>query len=202
MRLGSPYKGYPGAIVWYTMLMNQRFVFIHGNQSTHWSFAWTPWLKAQLDSLGCETFFETMPDSIIARAEYWLPFMQDHIQISENDIIIGWSSGAVAAMRYAENHTVKGLALISPSYTDLDDELEKQSGYFNAPWQWDKIKANSQTNALITGDNDPYIPQDEFNSIAKELDPTRIIIPNGEHFIERNEFPELLDYIRSTYVKS
>ncbi|MNR67580.1 hypothetical protein D3C85_1916640 [compost metagenome] len=51
------------------------------------------------------------------------------------------------------------------------------------------------------GDDDPYIPQDEFNTIAKELDATRIIVPNGEHFIERSEFSELLDYIRSTYIK-
>lgn len=182
------------------MNMNQRFVFIHGNQSTHWAFAWTPWLKDQLDNLGCETFFETMPDSIIARAEYWLPFMKEHIKIGESDTIIGWSSGAVAAMRYAENHAVKGLVLISPSYTDLGDELEKQSGYFDIPWQWDKIKANSHMIALITGDDDPYIPQDEFTTIAKELDATRIVIPNGGHFIERNEFPELLDYIRNTYM--
>ncbi|MNT12459.1 putative hydrolase YdeN [compost metagenome] len=127
--------------------------------------------------------------------------MQDHIQIGENDIVIGWSSGAVAAMRYAESHTVRGLVLVSPSYTDLGDELEKQSGYFDTPWKWDKIKENSQSIALITGDDDPYIPQDEFNTLAKELDATRIIVPNGEHFIERSEFSELLDYIRSTYIK-
>ncbi|MCY1377769.1 hypothetical protein D9M69_653590 [compost metagenome] len=104
-------------------------------------------------------------------------------------------------MRYAESHTVRGLVLVSPSYTDLGDELEKQSGYFDTPWKWDKIKENSQSIALITGDDDPYIPQDEFNTIAKELDATRIIVPNGEHFIERSEFSELLDYIRSTYIK-
>lgn len=182
--------------------MNQRFVFIHGNQSTHWSFAWTPWLKERLENLGCETFFETMPDSIIARSEYWLPFMQDHIHIGESDVIIGWSSGAVAAMRYAETHKVKGLVLISPSYTDVGDELEKASGYFDKPWRWEEIKANSPNIALITGDNDPYIPQDEFDVIAKELSATRIVVPNGEHFIERNEFPELLNYTEGTYIDS
>lgn len=179
--------------------MNQRFVFIHGNQSTHWSFAWTPWLKERLEDLGCETFFETMPDSIIARSEYWLPFMEEHIQIGENDIIIGWSSGAVAAMRYAENHAIKGLILVSPSYTDLDDELEKQSGYFNTPWQWGKIRANSRRIALFSGDDDPYIPQEQFTTIAKELNATHISIPSGKHFIEQSQFPKLLDYIKNTY---
>lgn len=143
-----------------------------------------------------------MPDSIIARSEYWLPFMQDHIRAGENDIIIGWSSGAVAAMRYAESHKVRGLVLVSPSYTDLSDELEKMSGYFNEPWQWEKIKANSPNIALITGDDDPYIPQEEFDTITEELSATRIVVPRGEHFIERNEFPELLDYLRKNYINS
>jgi pimeloyl-ACP methyl ester carboxylesterase len=82
----------------------------------------------------------------------------------------------------------------------LGDELEKQSGYFDAPWQWDRIKANSQSIFLITGDDDPYIPQAEFDAIAMALDATRIIIPNGKHFIERSEFPELLQYLRNTYL--
>lgn len=198
------FKGSPvgGLFIWYTTDMNQRFIFIHGNQSTHWSFAWTPWLKEQLDRLGCETFFETMPDSIIARSEYWLPFMQDHIRIGEHDVIIGWSSGAVAAMRYAENHKVRGLVLVSPSCTDLGDELEKESGYFNEPWQWEKIQANSSKTALLTGDNDPYIPQEEFDTIANELGAVRVVVPNGKHFIERSAFPELLEYVRSTYIDS
>ncbi len=78
--------------------MKLRVIFIHGNQSTHWSFSFTPWLKRELEKLGFETFFETFSDSIIARSEYWLPFLKDHVKADENDIIVGWSSGAVAAM--------------------------------------------------------------------------------------------------------
>ena len=78
--------------------MKPRFVYIHGNQSTHWSFAFATWTKKKLEELGFETFFETMPDSIIARAEYWIPFLEDHIKVGENDVIIGWSSGGTAAM--------------------------------------------------------------------------------------------------------
>lgn len=179
--------------------MKPRFIFIHGNQTTHWSLAWTAWLKAELEKLGFETFFETMPDSIIARAEYWLPFLKEHVKAGENDVLVGWSSGAVAAMRYAEDNKVKGSVLISPSYTDLGDELEKQGGYFDRPWQWEKIKANQKNIALIFGDDDPYIPQEEFEFIAKQLKPTQIKVHGGKHFIERAEFPELLQYVKVTY---
>lgn len=190
-----------GALLCYTYVMpKQRFIYIHGNQTTHWSFAWAPWLKVELEKLGFDTFFETMPDSILARSEYWLPFLKDHVKVGKNDVIVGWSSGAIAAMRYAEENRIKGSILIAPSYTDLGDELEKQSGYFDTPWKWDNIRANQDKIALFYGDDDPYIDQMEFVHIAKELRCAEHIVPNGKHFIDQNNFPELLDYIKKTYL--
>lgn len=179
--------------------MKPRLIFIHGNQTEHWSYGWAAWFKQELDKLGFETFFETMPDSIIARAEYWLPFLKDYVKAGENDVLVGWSSGAVAAMRYAEDNKIKGSILVSPCYTNTGDELEKQSGYYDKPWLWDKIKANQENIALIYGDDDPYIEQNEFEFIAKQLSPVQVKIPGGKHFIERSEFPELLQYIEKTY---
>ena len=179
--------------------MKPRFVYIHGNGTDHWSFAWAAWLKEQLEARGYETFFETMPDSIIARSEYWLPFLKDHVKVGESDVIIGWSSGAVAAMRYAEQNKILGSILISPCYTDLDDELEKQSGYYDKPWQWDKIKSNQDKIALFYGDDDPYIPQTEFDFIAEQLNPAGFKISGGKHFIELPTFPQLFEYIENNY---
>lgn len=179
--------------------MKPRFIFIHGNQTVHWSFGWASWLKLELEKLGYETFFETMPDSIIARAKYWLPFLKEYANAGENDVLIGWSSGAIAAMRYAETNKIRGSILVSAHYTDLGDELEKVSGYFDQPWQWEAIKANQHNIALIWGDNDPYIPQAEFEFVAKQLDPTTIRVPKGEHFVERIQFSEIIEYIKNTY---
>lgn len=179
--------------------MKPRIIFIHGNGTTHWSYAFSKWLKNELESLGYETFFETFPDSVIARAEYWLPFLKDHIKAEENDVIVGWSSGAVATMRYAEENKIKGSVLISPSYTDLGDQMEKQSGYFDVPWDWEKIKSNQENIALFYGDDDPFIPQEQFEFIASKLNPEVYKIHEGKHFIEYSEFPQVLDYIKRTY---
>ena len=142
---------------------------------------------------------EFMPDSVIARAQYWLPFLKDHVKVGPNDVIVGWSSGATAAMRYAEDNKILGSVLIGPSYTDMGDDLEKQSGYYDTPWQWDKIRANQQHIALFYGDDDPYIPQNEFTTIAAELHPDVHKVAGGEHFMKPTEFPELLAYIQQTY---
>jgi len=179
--------------------MKLRIIFIHGNQSTHWSFAWAPWLKQELEKQGFEIFFETFPDSIIARAEYWLPFLKEHIKAGENDVIVGWSSGAVAALRYAEENKIRGSVLVAPCYTDLGDELEKQSGYFKKSWNWESIKANQKSIALVHSDNDPFVPQDQFVFITEKLKPDVIKISGAKHFIEQQTFPELLNYLIKTY---
>jgi uncharacterized protein len=179
--------------------MKPHIVYIHGNGTTHWSSPWAVWIKAELEKLNFPTFFETMPDSVIARSEYWLPFLKDHVKVGQNDVLLGWSSGAVAAMRYAEENKIKGSVLVSGGYTDLGDELEIQSGYYKNPWNWEKIRENQEKIALVWGDDDPYIPQSEFEFIASQLHPTELKITGGKHFIEREIFPEILEYIRKEY---
>ena len=182
--------------------MNPRIVYLHGNQSSHWSFGWSSWLKKELEKLGFRTFFETFPDSVIARSKYWLPFLKNYVKAGENDVIVGWSSGAVAAMRYAETNKLRGSVLISPYYDDLGDPLEKQSGYFNKTWKWKNIINNQSKIALIFGDDDPYIPQEQFSFIASKLSPTIIKVHKGKHFIECKTFPPLLDYLKVNYLKT
>ena len=179
--------------------MKPRFVYVHGNQTIHWSFGWAKWLRGELKVLGYETFFETMPDSFLARAKYWLPFLKNHVKVGKNDVIIGWSSGATAALRYAEDNEIRGSILISPTYTDLGDKLEKLSGYYDKPWDWDAIKAHQQKIGLITGDNDPYISQPEFDFIEASTGAERVRVERGGHFTMQFTFPEVLEYIKTNY---
>lgn len=180
--------------------MKPRIIFIHGNDTMRWDNSpWNAWLKVELDNAGFTTVFETFPDSIMAREEYWLPFLKDYLRAGENDVLVGWSSGAVAAMRYAENEKIKGSVLIGCNYTDLGDEMEVASGYFDTPWEWEKIKVNQGKIALVYGDDDPYIPQEEFTYIVEKLSPEIIKVAGGKHFIGDKDFPQVLDYILKIY---
>ncbi len=179
--------------------MNPRIIFIHGNNTMHWAFAWVPWVKEELEKKGYQTEFETFPDSILARRKYWLPFLKSYIKAGENDVLLGWSSGAVAAMRYAEENKILGSVLVSPCYTDLGDEMEKQSGYFDKPWSWEDIKKNQKHTALFCSDNDPWIPEEQFDFISDKLSAEKIRISGAKHFIERETFPEVVEYISKNY---
>ena len=174
-----------------------KVVFIHGNGSMRWSFGWALWLKNELDKLGVKNIFETFPDSILARKEYWLPFLKDYLNVDRNTLLVGWSSGAVAAMRYAEKNKIFGSVLVAPCYTDLGLESEKVSGWFNDVWNWNKIKGNQGEISLIYSKNDEFIPLEEFLHIQNNLRPELIYeFEDKGHFINENKFEEVLDCIK------
>ena len=81
-----------------------------------------------------------MPDFEIASEHIWLPFIIDKLEANDKTVIVGHSSGAIAAMRMLETHKLAGVILVCAYYSDLNDDLERASGYFNKPWQWENIK--------------------------------------------------------------
>lgn len=175
-----------------------KAILIHGNDTMRWSYKWMPWVKSELEKLGLEVIGETFPDSIVAREKYWLPFLKENLKADENTILIGHSSGATAAMRFAENNKLLGTILVGPSYTDLGIEIEKQSGYFNRPWKWDKIKENQNWIIQFGSINDPFIPVEDFRHIHKMLDSEYYEFENRGHFYEdQDTFPEIVEVIKN-----
>ena len=172
-----------------------KIILIHGNNTMRWSYKWMPWVKKELEKLGLEVIGETFPDSIIAREKYWIPFLKNILKADKNTILIGHSSGADASMRFAENNKLLGAILVSPSYTDLGLKIEKQSGYFNRSWQWDKIKENQKWIVQFGSKDDPYISLKEFRHIHKMLSTEYYEFENRGHFLQET-FPEIVKVIK------
>ncbi len=177
-----------------------KIILIHGNGGGTATDHWLPSFKRALEKVGLEVIAETMPDNVLAREKYWLPFLKDELHADENTILVGHSSGAVAAMRHAENNKIYGSVLVGACHTDLDDEDEKKSGYYNRPWQWDKIKANQKWIIQFHSTNDPYIPIEEARYVHKKLGTEYTESTTEGHFggggREKLEFPELVDAIK------
>lgn len=103
-------------------------------------------------------------------------------------------------MRYAEKNKIYGSVLVGACHTDLDDEDEKKSGYYNRPWQWDKIKANQKWIVQFHSTNDPYIPVEEARYVHKKLNTEYTESTTEGHYgggaREKLEFPELISVIQ------
>ncbi|XP_043368089.1 serine hydrolase RBBP9 isoform X3 [Dermochelys coriacea] len=90
---------------------------------------WYRWVRERLEEIpGFQCILRNMPDPITARERIWLPFMESELHCDEQTIIIGHSSGAAAAMRFAETHKVYAIILVSAYVSDLGDENERESG--------------------------------------------------------------------------
>lgn len=172
-----------------------KAILIHGNGGCTAGDIWLPWLERELTALGVAVTNETFPDNMKARAQFWLPHIEA-LGADENTILIGHSSGAVAAMRYAETHRVLGSILVGVCHTDLGDSFEAASGYYAAPWQWPRIRENQQWIAIYNSSDDPHIPIVEARFIAAQLKCSYFEFQDRGHFVDQRQFPEVVDYVR------
>jgi uncharacterized protein len=145
-----------------------------------------------------------MPDPELTRMKYWIPFIEMEIGEGPDVILIGHSSGAVAAMRYLETHKVLGVVLVAACYTDLGSESEKLSGYFDKQWKWETIRSNAKRIIQFASLNDPYIPITEMRYVRDKLKTEYHENPNQGHFsmdVNKTEFPELIEAVRKKITK-
>lgn len=171
-----------------------KAILIHGNGGATAGDHWLPWLARKLTGLGLDVLNRTFPDNVKARAKFWLPYIEE-LGADDQTILIGHSSGAVAAMRYAETHRLLGSVLVGVCHTDLGDSGEAASGYYLAPWQWERIRANQQWIAIYQSTDDPLIPVAEARFVAAQLKCSYFEFKDRGHFVDAREFPEIVEFV-------
>lgn len=171
-----------------------RVIFLPGNGGCTTQDNWFPSVQKELEGKGVEVVAATFPDPELARASYWLPFIKNELKADENSILVGHSLGAIAAMRYAEDNKILGSVLVGAYHTHLNMETEQKSGYFDSPWQWDKIKQNQEWTILFASQDDPWIPIEEARHLHKHLNCEYHEFTDQGHFggdYYKESFPEL-----------
>lgn len=173
----------------------KRIIFAPGNGGCTTKQLWFPSVQKELEKQGVDVVAAEFPDPELARSKYWLPFLKEELLVDENSVIVGHSSGAIAAMRYAEQHPILGSILVGSYYTHLDLDAEKQSGYFDTPWQWEKIRSNQQWTVIFASQDDPWIPIEEPRFIQQKLQCEYHEFCDQGHFggdYNKQSFPELV----------
>jgi uncharacterized protein len=171
-----------------------KAILIHGNGGGNSNDVWLPYVERELSALGLEVTNRSFPDAVKARSSYWLPFITE-LGADERTILIGHSSGAVAALRYAEEHHILGSVLVGACYTDLGEPSERVSGYYNKPWDWQAIRDHQEWIIQYASPDDPYIPISQARFIQKQLGTQYFELPKRGHF-EDPTFPELVKAVR------
>ena len=176
-----------------------KAMIIPGNGNTDISENWFPYVKRELESISIEVIAKNMPDAKLARRKYWIPFIGKNVSGEKDAILIGHSSGAVAILRYLENHKILGAVIVGACYTDLGLEEEKLSGYFDDEWQWNKIKENAKWIIQFASTNDPYIPIEEARFIKNKIGSDYHELKAQGYMgsdVNKTEFPEIIEIIK------
>jgi len=172
-----------------------KVIFVPGNGGATTNDNWFPYAKIELEKTGLEVIAAEFPDPDLARESYWMPFLIDELKTDEDTILIGHSSGAIAAMRLAEKQRILGSVLVGAYHTDLDMETEKKSGYFDRPWDWDKIRNNQAWITLFASQDDPWIPIEQPRHLHEKLNCEYHEFVDQGHFggdYNKETFPELV----------
>lgn len=178
---------------------NVKIIFIHGNGNSTPNDNWFPYVKSELEELGLTVIARQFPDADLAREKYWIPFLKNELKADHNTILIGHSSGAVAAMRFAEKNVILGSILVGAMHTDLGYEKEKISGYYERLWDWQAMKSNQQWIIQFASSDDPWIPIEEPRLIQRQLNTEYYEFTNQGHFggdYHKPTFPEIVSILK------
>lgn len=176
-----------------------KAMLIPGNGGGSPQDNWFPYLEQELPKLGIKVINVQFPDPVLAREKFWIPFIEK-LGADEHTILIGHSSGAIAAMRFAENHKTLGSVLVGTYDSDLGDENEKKSGYFNRSWDWNAIRNNQQWIIQFASTDDPFIPIEHAHIVRDHLKTDYREYTDKKHFGHGDEpkleFSDLVQVIR------
>ena len=172
-----------------------RVAIVPGNGCDNIANAnWYSWLAERLRASNrfSEVACRTMPDPHAARRSIWLPFMLSTLGCADpSTIVVGHSSGAVAAMRLLQDTKLAGAVLVSSCHTDLGDAGEQAAGYYppgGGPWEWSKIRENAAGNIVVLhSDDDPFIPVSEAQFVADSLQVPLHVKPGRSHFFSEGD---------------
>ncbi|KAJ3081792.1 putative hydrolase rbbp9 [Rhizoclosmatium hyalinum] len=164
------------------------------------------WAEAKLKDRGFTPVLPGpygMPDPVGAKQSIWIPHIRNKMGCNEESVLVGHSSGAVAALRYAEEFKVKGIVLVAAYDDAMGDDNEQASGYFDGPFDWEKIQENSGFIVQFAGAEDNLVPIEIQRRVRDCLMPKVNYreAPEGDHFFEP-PFDELISLIEEQCVLS
>lgn len=178
-----------------------KIIIIPGNGGATMDNHWFPYIIGAFEKEGISVIARNYPDPFLARRKYWVPFLENELNADEHSILVGHSSGAEAAMRFAENHKIFGSVLVSPCHTDMGVPGETISGWYDGPWEWDRIKHNQNFIIQFSSRDDPIVPIAEQDYVREHLQPEYHEFTDRGHFIGNQEFPELVQAILANLQK-
>jgi predicted alpha/beta hydrolase family esterase len=180
-----------------------KYLILHGTGATPRD-NWFMWLKGRLIGQGHDVWLPQLPNADKPDAKTYTDFLlsNKNFKIDSDTIVIGHSSGAVAALLLiqglSEDTKMKGALLVGSFKDDLGREDLK--GLFTDPLNFDAMKSHCSNFLFLHSDDDPHCPLDHAKFLASKTSGELMVAEGQGHFDTDNgpqykQFPELLNFI-------
>ena len=160
------------------------FIF-HGTAS-HPGENWFPWLKDELERLGCSVTVPQFPTPQDQTLEAWFQVFDKHAQAYTPDtLLIGHSLGGVFALRVLERYDARiaGAYFVgAPIGIPPIKNWEGDQTFIGHPFDWERIKSHARHLRVFHSDNDPYVGLENGKALAKHLGIDLSFVPSAGHF--------------------
>ena len=186
---------------WKNNIMTNIFIF-HGTGG-YPEENWFPWLKEELEKLGCKVIVPQFPTPENQTLENWFKVWNQYKNdIDLNTILIGHSLGGSFLLRVLEslkNPIKTAYFVATPIGLPPIVNWAGDQPFTGHPFDWQKIKNNAHKFYVYHSDNDPYVGLENGKQLAKNLGVELTFIPNSGHFNKSAgfiEFGDLLENIK------
>ncbi len=185
-----------------------REVFIFHGTGGNPEDNWFPWLKSELEKIGCNVTVPRFPTPQGQSLDSWLEILSKYEKrIADSTILIGHSLGGLFLLRVLErlSHPVAAVFFIAAPigvkpilYYEGD---ERFSGF---GFDWTEIKKKARHFFVYHSDNDPYVSLGNGKELAKHLGVAITFIPKAGHLNAEGgyvKFEALLSDIKKILAK-
>jgi len=164
---------------------------------------WFPWLKTELEKSGHNVYAPKFPTPKNQSIETWLNVFSGYEKhLNESAVVIGHSLGSAFLLSVLEklDHPIKTAYLVSGFIGLIDNpEFDELNRTFTIKdFNWAKIKKNCKSFYVINSDNDPYVPIQKGQELARNLSAKLIILHGAGHINKDSgylKFCSLLDLV-------
>ena len=182
--------------------MKSAFI-IHGSTGSK-DAHWLPWLKEKLEEKGLQVFLPQFPiEEGQQTLQNWFNTISPMKEHLFGSIMVGHSLGTPFILNILNQWDIeiKAAFFVGGFGEQHDADGEPNMDDFAArDFDWDKIKSNCKNFYVFHSDNDPYVPLEKAERLARNLGAEVILVKGAGHFQAQSgfeTFPLLLEKIKN-----
>jgi uncharacterized protein len=172
-----------------------RVMIIHGIEGNPLE-NWFPWLKTELEKKGYTVDAPDFPNPSTPQLHEWL---EEYQKYEKPDIVIGNSLGSAFLLSVLEKDTVEVAILVASVSGPLDNEFDsRMTSFSHKEFNWSAIKEHCNTFYVFHTDNDPYVPLEASEKLARNLGVELTVVKGAGHFNTSagyTQIPEVLELL-------